>query len=148
MDEVKGLGRAIFAATFLLIGCVLNVIYGISAISNSNFFTHNAHYVFGDLKTWGWVTLIIGVLEGLAGVSLFQGGAYGRWFAIFAASVAAISALLDLPASPFWSLAVFALSLWIIHGLVQYGQSRPADEEPIYPPTETTPRTHVGSTRG
>lgn len=138
MDEVKGLGRSIFAATFLLIGCVLNVIYGIAAISNSHFFTHNAHYVFGDLKTWGWVSLIIGVLEGFAGVSLFQGGAYGRWFAIIAASLAAIGALLELPAAPFWSLAIFALSLWIISGLVQYGRSAPADEQPYYPPAETS----------
>jgi uncharacterized protein with PQ loop repeat len=130
MDEVKGLGRSVFAATFLLIGCVLNVIYGISAISNSHFFTHNAHYVFGDLKTWGWVTLIIGVLEGFAGVSLFQGGTFGRWFAILAASLAAITALLDISASPFWSLAVFALSLWIIHGLVLYGQTAPTDDYP------------------
>lgn len=143
MDEVKGLGRAIFAATFLLIGCVLNVIYGISAISNSHFFTQHSHYVFGDLKTWGWVTLIIGVLEGFAGVSLFQGGTYGRWFAIVAASLAAIAALLDLPAAPFWSLAVFALSLWIIHGLVQYGQTAPPDE---YPVTDTAPpQERVGS---
>jgi hypothetical protein len=137
MDEVKGLGRAIFAATFLLIGCVLNVIYGIAAISNSHFFTQHAHYVFGDLKTWGWVSLIIGVLEGFAGVSLFQGGAYGRWFAIVAASLAAIGALLELPAAPFWSLAVFALSLWIIHGLVQYGQTDP-DRDDDYPVADTT----------
>ena len=64
MDQVKGIGRAIFAATFLLIGCVLDVIYGISAISNSHFFTQHSHYVFGDLKTWGWVTLIIGMSKG------------------------------------------------------------------------------------
>jgi hypothetical protein len=144
MDEVKGLGRSIFAATFLLIGCVLNVIYGIAAISNSHFFTHNAHYVFGDLKTWGWVSLIIGVLEGFAGVSLFQGGAYGRWFAIIAASLAAIGALLELPAAPFWSLAIFALSLWIISGLVQYGRSVPPDEQPYYPPAETSAMDRAG----
>jgi hypothetical protein len=143
MDEVKGLGRSILAATFLLIGCVLNVIYGISAISNSHFFTQNSHYVFGDLKTWGWVTLIIGVLEGFAGVSLFQGGTFGRWFAIFAASLAAIAALLDLPAAPFWSLAVFALSLWIIHGLVLYGETAPRDDYPVS--ENAPPRERVGS---
>ncbi|MGZ4168008.1 MAG: DUF7144 family membrane protein [Solirubrobacteraceae bacterium] len=143
MDETKGLGRAIFAATFLLIGCVLNVIYGIAAISNSHFFTQHSHYVFGDLKTWGWVTLIIGVLEGFAGVSLFQGGTYGRWFAILAASLAAIGALLDLPAAPFWSLAVFALSLWIIHGLVLYGETSP-DKSGDYPVASDTPRERVG----
>ena len=123
MQEVRGLGRAVFAAVFLMIGGVLNVIYGIAAIGNSHFFTQNTHYVFGSLKSWGWITLIIGIIELLAAVSLLQGNAFGRWFGIFAASLAAIGAVLDIPAYPFWSLAIFALSLWIIHGLVVYGES-------------------------
>ncbi len=122
MDEVRGLGRAIFAAVFLMIGGILNVIYGIAAISNSSFFVHNTKYVFASLKGWGWVMLILGVIELLAAMSLFAGNSFGRWFGIFAASLASIGALLDIPAYPFWSLAVFALSLWIIHGLVVYGE--------------------------
>ncbi|MFL5862252.1 MAG: hypothetical protein ACJ780_15965 [Solirubrobacteraceae bacterium] len=145
MDEVKGTGRVIFAATLLLIGCVLNVIYGIAAISQSHFFTAHAHFVFGDLKTWGWVTLILGVLEGFAGVSLFTGGTFGRWFAMVAASLAAIIALLDIPAAPFWSLAVFGLSLWIIHGLVLYGETQPAYEESDYAVPGAVPTAPAGS---
>jgi hypothetical protein len=122
MDQVRGLGRAIFAAVLLLVGGVLNVIYGIAAIGNSKFFVHDTKYVFGSLKTWGWVTLIIGVLELLASLSLFGGGAYGRWFGIFVGALAAIGALLSIPAYPLWSIAIFALSLWIIHGLVVYGE--------------------------
>jgi hypothetical protein len=128
VNEVRGLGRAVFAAVFLMIGGVLNIIYGIAAIGNSHFFTHNTHYVFGNLKAWGWTTLILGILEILASLSLFQGATFGRWFAIFAASLVAIESLLDIAAYPFWSLAIFALSLWIIHGLVLYGQSGPVEE--------------------
>ena len=125
MDEVRGVGRAIFAAVFLMIGGVLNIIWGIAAIGNSSFFMHNTHYVFASLKGWGWITLIIGILELLASLSLLAGNAFGRWFGIFAASLAAIGALLDIPAYPFWSLAIFGLSLWVIHGLVVYGESQP-----------------------
>jgi hypothetical protein len=52
VDHVKGLGRALFAAVYLLVGGVLNIIYGIAAISNSSFFVHTK-YIFSDLKTWG-----------------------------------------------------------------------------------------------
>ena len=138
MYEVKGLGRAIFAAVSLMIAAVLNIIYGIAAISNSKFFVHNTHYVFSDLKTWGWVTLILGVLEGLASMSLFAGGAFGRWFAIIAASLGAIAALLEIPAYPFWSIALFALSLWIIHGLVVFGESKREAEAAARAPERTS----------
>ena len=121
MNEVRGIGRAVFAAVLLTIGGVLNIVYGIAAIGNSKFFVHDTHYVFASLKGWGWITLIIGILELAAALSLFGGGTYGRYFAIVVGSLAAIGALLDIPASPFWSLAVFALSLWIIHGLTIAG---------------------------
>ncbi len=117
MDRVRGVGRAIFAAVLLMIGGVLNIIYGIAAIGNSKFFVHDTHYVFASLKSWGWITLVLGILEILASLSLFRGGTFGRYFGIAVGSLAAIGALLDIPAYPFWSLAVFALSLWIIYGL-------------------------------
>ena len=122
MDNVRGLGRALFAAVLLMIGGVLNVIYGIAAIGNSHFFVADTHYVFADLRAWGWVALILGVLQLLASVSLFAGGTYGRWFGIIAGSLAAIAALLDIAAYPLWSLGIFALSLWIVYGLVVYGE--------------------------
>ena len=125
MDRVRGLGRAMFAAILLMVGGVLNIIYGIAAIGNSSFFVHNTKYVFASLKGWGWITLILGILELLASVSLFGGGAYGRWFAIVVGALAAIGALLSIPAYPLWSIAIFALSLWIIYGLVIYGEPEP-----------------------
>jgi hypothetical protein len=122
VDNVRGLGRAIFAAVLLLIGGVLNIIYGIAAISNAHFFAGHQTYVFGNLKTWGWITLILGVIELLASASLFGGGAFGRFFGIFAASLVAIESLLQIGSYPFLSIAIFALSLWIISGLVVYGE--------------------------
>ncbi len=122
MTQVKGPGRAVFAAVLLMIGGVLNTIYGIAAISNSHFYVHNTHYVFANLKTWGWITLALGVLELLASVSLFGGGGFGRWIGIIAAGLVAIDSLLQIPAYPFLSIAIFALSLWIIHGLVVFGE--------------------------
>ena len=106
MPEPRGLGRAIFAAIFLMIGGVLDVIYGIAAIGNANFFVHNTHYVFASLKGWGWITLIIGIIELIASLSLLAGNAFGRWFGIFAGSLAAIGALLAIPAYPLLSIAM------------------------------------------
>jgi hypothetical protein len=119
-DNQRGGSAVILAGALLMLGGVLNLIYGIAAISNSNFFVHNTRYVFSDLKTWGWVALIVGVLELFAAFSLTSGKAFGRWFGIVVGSLNAVSALLSIPAYPFWSLAIFALSLWIIYGLAVY----------------------------
>lgn len=123
MDNERGSSAVILAGAFLMLGGVLNIIYGIAAIGNSNFFVHNTRYVFSDLKTWGWVVLIIGVLELCAAASLLAGKAFGRWFGIAVGSLNAISALLSIPAYPLWSLAIFALSLWIVYGLAVHWET-------------------------
>jgi hypothetical protein len=117
MERVTGWW--IFAGIMLSISGVLNIIWGIAAISESHFFVLNTHYILSNLNTWGWITLILGVLEMIAAFSLFSGGEFGRWFGIIVAGFVAIVALFDLPAYPFWSLCVFALSLIIIYQLAK-----------------------------
>jgi hypothetical protein len=127
---MRGVGRAIFAAILLLMAGTLNVIYGIAAISDAHFFTDGGdHYVFSNLSTWGWVTLILGVIQLTAGFSLMAGGTYGRVMGIVAATIGGIGALLSVGgAYPFWSLGIFALCVIVIHGLLVYGE--PVQGEP------------------
>lgn len=117
-DSLIG-GWWVFAGVLLLVAGVLNIIYGIAAIGDSKFFSENVTYIISGLHTWGWVHLIVGVLELVAAFSLFSGGEFGRWFGIFVASLNAIGALLALPAYPFWSLAIFALAIIIIYKLAE-----------------------------
>jgi len=114
-------GWVTFAGVLLVIAGGLNVIYGIAAIGNSRFFVANTHYIFSDLKTWGWITLVIGILQVIAAGSLWAGGLYGRIVGIGAAGLSAIAALLSIPAYPFWSLAIFALDIVIIHQIATRG---------------------------
>jgi hypothetical protein len=119
-DEERVTGWWIFAAIMLGISGVLNVIWGIAAISGSHFETGTgAQYVFSNLNTWGWITLILAVFEILAAISLWSGGDFGRWFGILAAGLVAIGALLDVRVLPFWSICVFALSVIIVYQLAK-----------------------------
>jgi hypothetical protein len=121
---VRGLGQAVFAAILLLIAGTLNIIYGFGAVGDARFFTDSgAHYVFSSLHTWGWITVILGVIQVIAGFSLLAGGTFGRVIGIAAATLGALGALLSIGGVyPFWSLGVFAICLWVIHGLVVYGE--------------------------
>lgn len=122
--QVRGEGRTAFAAAMLLIAGTLNVIYGIAAISDAHFFTDaGTHYVFSDLNTWGWITVIIAAIQVTGGFSLLGGSTYGRVVGIAAASLGAIGALLAIGgANPFWALGIFALCVIVLHGLIVYGE--------------------------
>jgi hypothetical protein len=115
--EDRVTGWWLFAGILLLVAGVLNIIWGIGAVSDAKFFVAGQKYIIGSLHSWGWVTLILGVIELIAGLSLFSGGGFGRWVGIFAAGLASISALLSIPAYPFWSLCVFALAIIILYQL-------------------------------
>jgi hypothetical protein len=119
--EGRGLGLVIFAAVMLgLIGC-FNLIYGIAAIANSHVFVANAHYVFANLRTWGWITLIIGIVQLLAAAGLFMGNQLARWFGVAVLGLNAIDQMFFLPAYPLWSLMIIAADIVAIWGLCAYG---------------------------
>jgi hypothetical protein len=117
----QGSGWVLFAGIMIVTVGVLNVIYGIAAIGDSTFFVAGQKYILSGLHTWGWVMLILGVLQVLAAFSIWNGGSFGRWFGITVAVLNAIAALLAIPAYPFWSLAVFSIDVLVIYGLAAYG---------------------------
>jgi hypothetical protein len=112
-------GWWVFAGVLLLIAGALNTVYGVAAISNSTFFTTGAVFIFKDLSIWGWLSLILGLCEWVAAFSLWSGGEFGRWFGIVVASLNAVGVLLTISTYPFWSLAIFALSILIIYKLAE-----------------------------
>ena len=119
--STRGTGSAFFASVLLMVAGTVNIIYGIAAISGSKFFVNDTTYVLANVNTWGWVTLLLGIIAIIAGLSVARGGAFGRTVGIFIASISAIGALLSVGgAHPFWSLGVFAICLVVIHGLAVY----------------------------
>lgn len=122
-DDERGFGWLLFAATMLGLAGVLSVIDGIMALSRSKFYTAGSSYVFADLRTWGWITLIIGALLIVAAMGVFSGSGFARWFGILAAGLNAIG-LFGSPTAqsyPFWSLIIFALDVLVIYALAVYG---------------------------
>jgi hypothetical protein len=128
---MRGAGRAVFAATLLLIVGTLNVLYGIGALDDANIFANSQRYILTNLNTLGWVLIILGVIQLGGGLSLLAGNTYGRVIGIVGASLGAIGALLSIGgANPWWSLGVFFLCLYIIHGIFIYGED---DRAPVSP---------------
>ena len=120
---MRGAGRVVFAAILLLVIGTLNVIYGIGAIDDANYFANDTRYILTNLNTMGWVLIILGVIQLTAGFSLMAGNAYGRVIGIIGGSLGAIGALLSMGnGHPWWNLAIFALCIWVVHGIIVFGE--------------------------
>jgi hypothetical protein len=118
--EERGMGWVGFAGVMIGLIGVLNVIYGIAAISDSKVYVRDAQFVFGQLNTWGWILLIVGVVQLFAAFAIFARTAFGRWIGILTAAANMVVQLLLLPAFPLLSLAIFAIDVLVIYGLVAY----------------------------
>jgi hypothetical protein len=117
----------VFAAIVLLIVGTINIIYGIGALDDANIFVNDTRFVLTNLSTLGWVLIILGVIQLAGGFSLMGGGTFGRVIGIIGGTLGAIGALLSIGgAFPWWSLAVFALCVYVVHGLVVYGEDERA----------------------
>ena len=124
---MRGAGRATFAAVLLLIAGTLNIIYGIGALDSANIFVNDTRYIFTNLNTMGWVLIVLGVIQLTGGFSLMAGNTYGRVIGIVGASLGAIGALLSIGGDdPWWSLAIFALCIYIIQGILVLGEDERA----------------------
>ena len=119
--EGRGYGLIIFACVLLLVIGFFNMIYGIAAIANSHVFVANAHYVVGNLRAWGWITLIISVLQLVAAAGILAGNQLARWFAVAVVGLNAIDMMFFLPAYPFWALTIIAMDVVALYGLCAYG---------------------------
>ncbi len=120
---MRGAGRVLFAAIFLLIVGTLNIIYGIGAIADANFYANDTRYILTNLNALGWALIILGVIQPTGGFSLMAGNTYGRVIGIIGGSLGAIGALLSMGNDhPWWNLALFALCLWVVWGIVVYGE--------------------------
>jgi hypothetical protein len=121
--EMRGSARATFTAVLLLIVGTLNVIYGIGALDDARIFVDDTRFILDDLNTLGWVLVALGILQLTGGFSLLAGNTYGRVIGVAAGTLGAIGALLSIGGSyPWWNLGVFALCIYIVHGIIILGE--------------------------
>ena len=119
---MRGAGRVVFAGILLLIVGTINIIYGIGALDDARIYVNDTRFIFDNLNTMGWVLIILGVVQLTAGFSLLAGNTYGRVIGIIGGTLGALGALFSIGAgNPWWSLCVFALCVYIVHGIVVFG---------------------------
>ena len=74
-----------------------------------------------NLRFWGWITLIISVLQLAAAAGILAGSQLSRWFGVAVLALNAIDMMFFVPAYPFWALTIIAVDVVALYGLCAYG---------------------------
>jgi hypothetical protein len=129
-SEATGwVGWAIFACVMMVLVGGFNIIYGLVALFDDQklLATKSALVVF-DFTTWGWILLILGIVQVLAAMAVFAGKLWGRIIGIIMAGLNAWGALTFLQAQPVWSALIIVVDVLVIYALSVHGREMAAIE--------------------
>lgn len=125
LEEQSGtaVGLTVFAGAMMILIGSFQVVQGMVALFNDNFYVVGEEYVFQfDVTTWGWVHLLMGIVVAVAGFGLFSGAVWARTVGVILAGLSAVANFLWLPYYPVWSLLIIALNVLVIWALVAHGR--------------------------
>jgi hypothetical protein len=114
-----------FAGFMMILSGIFQAIAGLVGIFRDTFFlvSNNSSQLLliHDIRTWGWVNLIIGTIVLLAGISLFSGSTWSRVIAVLMAMGAAIANIVSITLYPLWSIIAITLSVLVVYAIIVHG---------------------------
>jgi hypothetical protein len=123
-EPVSGwaVGAIAFAATLLALSGVFQMIAGLVAIFDDDFYVVTRNYTFDlDVSAWGWIHLLVGIGLLATGLGLLSRRAWAGVAAIMLCMFSAVTNFFFIPYYPIWALVVIAMSVWVIWALTRPG---------------------------
>jgi hypothetical protein len=121
-DSGWALGGIIFAAAIMLLIGIYQILAGLAAIINDDFFVVSDDYIYDlDATGWGWIHLIVGIIVVAGGVGLFYRRVWAGALAITLAILSAVVNFFFIPYYPFWSILIIALNVFVIWAITRPG---------------------------
>src|SRR3954451_22456099 len=110
-----------FAGWLMVLVGSLDFFEGLIAVIRGKYYVLTAKQIIVfDLRTWGWITLIWGIVVVFAGVALMSRAGWARWFTIVVGSLNVLAQLGFVGGAqyPLWALTIIALSVVVIYALI------------------------------
>jgi hypothetical protein len=116
-------GWTIFAAVMLIMNGAWNVIAGLVALFQGEFYLVGREYIFEfNVTAWGWIHLALGVVMFLAGMALFRAASWARTVGVILAVISGVAAFAWLPHYPVWGALMIASAIFVIWALTAHGE--------------------------
>ena len=107
--DITAAGVLLFAASWMGAIAVLNLFYAIARLAGSDIFITTASWLVGDARPWGWLWLVVGIVQLAAAGGILAGRRWALWIGV-------LSALWHIVAS---IMFMFSDSVWL--GIVLIG---------------------------
>jgi hypothetical protein len=119
------IGGIAFAATLMVLIGAFQVIAGLGALFNDDFFVVTRNYAFDlDITAWGWIHLIFGLVILATGVGLYGRREWAGVTGLMLVMLSAIANFFFIPYYPVWALVLIGLDVWVIWALTRPGAIR------------------------
>jgi uncharacterized membrane protein (UPF0136 family) len=115
----QGVGWIHFSGIFYLVAAAFNAIAAVSILNRGELFD-DSKLVVSDLRTWGWIFLVVAVVQLVAGVAVLRRMRAGRVPAIVIAVIGMVAWFVVFSVLPFWGLVMMVLYGLIIYALTAF----------------------------
>jgi hypothetical protein len=104
-------GGTVFAGAMMLMIGIFQIIEGLVAVIDDDFFVVGRHYTFNlDTTGWGWIHLILGAIVVLVGLAVLAGQTWGLFVGIVLVVL--------------WSIVVIAIDVFIVWSLARVAEAQ------------------------
>ena len=111
-------GLVTFAAVLAIIAGAYNALSGIAAIAEDDRTEQISEVLYGvDITVWGWVWLIIGIVQIVVGVMIYQRHPLGQILGLVWAFLNATLAVFLIFSFPLWAILIVGLNVLVIYAL-------------------------------
>ena len=113
-------GWVTFAGVVMLVAGSYNALSGIAAITDDDTLASQATKVlYGiDLTAWGWLWLLAGALQLLAGILILRRNEWGMALGVVIAGFSALLTIFVIFIVPLWAITVLSLDVLVIYALL------------------------------
>jgi len=115
-------GWIAFAGVYLIVAGLMNAIWGLAALSDSDVLRGRA-LAWSNLTTWGWVSVGAAAVQVAAGGLVLARRVVGRALAVVIALAGLFVNFLSIGAYPLWSILALVANGLVLWAVTVYGDA-------------------------